>query len=152
MKLPDPSQRLTEHFTLGEMTTTNHRSLMHQNLVEAQGHIDALRATCLLAEKVRALFGRPMIVHSGYRCPALNKRIGGSPRSQHMLGQALDFHVVGVALEHVYEAIEQSGIPLGQCILEGYRGHHPSWLHLSLGYPWRPREKSMQFFRLQVDP
>ena len=39
-----------------------------------------------------ALGGDPIIIASAYRTPAHNRRIGGVPHSQHVLGQALDCH------------------------------------------------------------
>ena len=41
-------------------------------------------------QKVRDIYGKPMIVNSGYRCPAHNAAVKGSPTSQHMLGLAAD--------------------------------------------------------------
>ena len=151
---PDPRMRITPHFTAGEPTRTTHTRLRHQNRREALDHIDAITATCNLAERVRSLCGdRPIIPHSGFRCKALNNALrGSSSRSQHMLGEALDFHVHGMPLEQVYEMIKASPIAadVGQCLLEGYVGSRPSWIHLSLGAPWRPAARSGQFFRLTV--
>lgn len=58
-----------------------------------------------LAEKVRAILGKPMAVHSGTRCPAHNAKVGGSPHSQHLLGRALDFHVSGLSPRQTRDAI-----------------------------------------------
>jgi uncharacterized protein YcbK (DUF882 family) len=45
---------------------------------------------------VREFFGRPVRVNSACRCEEHNKKIGGSPRSQHKLGKAADIVVDGV--------------------------------------------------------
>lgn len=47
-------------------------------------------------ERIRERFGSPIRVVSGYRCPFNNKAVGGSRRSQHMKGKALDLYVPGV--------------------------------------------------------
>lgn len=51
----------------------------------------AMQSTLVQAlNRVREEFGKPITVTSGYRCPAHNKAIGGSPKSQHMMGTAVD--------------------------------------------------------------
>lgn len=47
-------------------------------------------------QRVRDHFGKPVTIVSGYRSPAHNRRVGGSPRSQHMQGKAADIQVQGV--------------------------------------------------------
>jgi uncharacterized protein YcbK (DUF882 family) len=44
-------------------------------------------------ERLRVEWGRPMIITSGRRCAAWNKRVGGSPKSQHLYGNACDVHL-----------------------------------------------------------
>lgn len=46
-------------------------------------------------DRVRHRFGRPMIITSGYRDPAHNARVGGAPRSRHMVGDAVDLNLAG---------------------------------------------------------
>jgi uncharacterized protein YcbK (DUF882 family) len=46
-----------------------------------------------ILESLRTHFDKPIIINSGYRCPAHNKAIKGSKHSQHMLGKAADFVV-----------------------------------------------------------
>lgn len=41
-------------------------------------------------EDVRNELGSPIIITSGYRCPELNKEVGGVPRSLHIQGRAVD--------------------------------------------------------------
>lgn len=53
--------------------------------------LPALDFTIAGLERVRYALGQPMIISSGYRCFELNQAVGGSPRSQHMAGQAADF-------------------------------------------------------------
>jgi uncharacterized protein YcbK (DUF882 family) len=50
---------------------------------------------------------RPVIITSGCRCEMHNKTVGGSPRSQHLLGKAADFKVVGVHPDAVADWLEQ---------------------------------------------
>jgi len=54
--------------------------------------VDNLRVLCEELELVREMLGgRPIIVTSGYRSPALNAEVGGATNSAHMLGLAADF-------------------------------------------------------------
>lgn len=46
-------------------------------------------------DPIRDKFCAPIIITSGYRCPKVNKLVGGAVNSQHMLGCAADFYVYG---------------------------------------------------------
>lgn len=52
--------------------------------------IENLEHTIEQLDELRRLYGHPIFVTSGYRCPALNKAVGGKPNSQHVKGQAAD--------------------------------------------------------------
>lgn len=135
--------RLATNFTFEEMTRTNHRSLLEENRRKAIPFMEELTAVALMLQKIRDHFGAPVIIHSGFRCPNLNQAIGGSVSSQHMVAEAADFRVLGVDLTDAFNWIYQdSGILFGQLILEGIVANQPSWIHISLGVPWRPADKS----------
>jgi len=126
---------LSAHFTLAEMTRTS-SGLPN---VPAGASLAALAAVCTtLLEPVRERFG-PVAVHSGYRGPEVNAATpGASKHSQHMLGQAADFHVPGHTLESVFRwIVTESNLRYGQAILEGHSAGKPTWIHLSLGAPYR---------------
>jgi len=55
---------------------------------------------------LRDYTGRPITVNSGYRCPDHNKKIGGSKRSQHMLGKAADITIQSLKPAEVFVIIE----------------------------------------------
>lgn len=83
-----------------------------------------------LMEPVRSARG-PVLVHSGFRYPELNKTVGGSPVSQHCAGQACDFNVVGrfdpALIEEDFQWIwRRSGLKVHQLIYEN------TWIHISL--------------------
>ncbi len=139
-------QRLTSHFTFEELTRTDVASLQTTNRVLAKQYMPSLIALANLLEQVRTLLGdRPIIVHSAFRCAPLNRAIGGSATSQHLMGQAADFHVRGLDLRVAFDQIRASGLKWGQLILEDGNGDGvPTWLHLSLGPPWRSAARSQQ--------
>lgn len=83
---------------------------------------------------LREHFGRPVIISSGYRSPALNRAVKGSRTSQHCFGQAADLTVHGVSNIEVAEWIAKN-LPFDQLILEfPERG---GWVHVSYG----PRQR-----------
>jgi hypothetical protein len=132
-----PNNKLTPNFTFAEMTTTNHKQYREPNMQAAQAPkiIKNLTEVCKLLEVIRKEWG-PVKVHSGFRCGALNAKVRGSTKSQHIKGEAADFSV-GAPLEDVFKWIVNSGIQYGQLILEGRDGEDFTWIHISLGAPWR---------------
>jgi zinc D-Ala-D-Ala carboxypeptidase len=150
----DLDLHLTPHFTLRELAVTTHREFLEENVAGAEGQVETLRKVCEMLEVVRAHYDAPVSVHSGYRCLALNASIpGASSTSQHMKGEAADFHVYGEPLLDVWTWIkDESGLPYGQLILEGRAAAGQwGWIHLSLGEPWRPVRRCRQAFKVKVD-
>ncbi len=71
-----------------------------------------LKVDPMLMEKLellRAEFGKPIIVTSGYRCPKHNKEVGGVSKSQHIQGKAADIKIKGINPHEVAEAAKKSG-------------------------------------------
>lgn len=137
--------RLSPNFLLSELLTTKQSAYAALNSRPPPAVVEALTALCVtLLEPIRLHFGRPVIITSGYRCPRLNTAIGGSETSQHMRGEAADLHVPGVPLADVWGWVRASDLPYGQLILEGHSPAVPSWLHLSLGEPYRQLARSRQ--------
>lgn len=132
---------LSPHFTLHELTRTN-TGLYNGPTIDK---IRALTVLCSsLLEPVRNRFG-PVSIHSGFRSEAVNAKIGGSKTSQHMRGEAADFHCPNATLEHVMRwIVVESGLAYGQVILEGHTAGEPTWIHLSLGAPYRLGSKCQQ--------
>ena len=59
-----------------------------------------------LLEQLRAHFGKPVTITSGYRTPAHNAKAGGAKFSQHLYGRAADIRVPGVSVEDVAACAE----------------------------------------------
>lgn len=93
---------------------------------------EALEALDALAERlldpVRAMWGSPLAVNSGYRSAAVNALVGGTPRSQHLRGEAADITAGSPEKNRLlFEMIAASDLEFDSLIDErGYR-----WLHLS---------------------
>jgi len=135
--------RLSEHFTLAELSHTGHASHRDINRREAEVFLPALKDLAAMLEVVRAKWG-PVRVNSGFRGPALNRAVGGSATSQHSKGEAADIVVASATVEQLHKwIVTESGIKFGQCILEMPPGSK-GWVHLSLGVPYRAADKSGQ--------
>ena len=72
-------------------TATKHK-LWNGAPKEAEENLRSLVEQVL--DPLREAYGRPIHVNSGYRCPRLNRLVGGSPNSQHMRGEAADIRPV----------------------------------------------------------
>lgn len=142
--------RLSPHFTFFEMTHTNHRNFFdeNRNVFDDVIKLGSGAALCsMILEPIREHFEKPIIINSGYRCKGLNTSINGSRTSQHLRFEAADFYVPGVKLEKVFEWIyTSSDLRFGQVILEGFSKGRPTWIHISLGAPWRSEEKCGQVY------
>lgn len=129
--------RLSPHFTLAEMTASATASRFNIDNSAPPEVVGRLRALCVeVLEPVRARFARPVIVNSGYRSPALNRRVRGSPGSQHMRGEAADFEIPGCSNAVVAQWLREH-VDFDQLILENYKPGVPAsgWVHVS----WRPK-------------
>jgi len=85
-----------------------------------------------ILDPLRAAYGRPITVSSGYRCPALNKAVNGANGSAHLRGDAADLQAadpVGFK-RFVREWLMKTGTKFDQCILES--DGRSEWVHISL--------------------
>jgi hypothetical protein len=116
--------KLTAHFALEELVGTQHREIDNRAPAKV---VATLRTTAARMEEVRRLLGDQVIsVSSGYRCPALNRAVGGARTSAHLTGHAVDFNCYGFGTSKaVCRAVADSGIAFDQLIEEG------TWIHIS---------------------
>jgi hypothetical protein len=115
---------LTEHFTWVEATasaTAKARGI--DNTPDAAAR-EAIQHAAALMEAVRSLFGRAVQVTSWYRSPEVNRAVGGSATSDHMIGYAVDFRIPGIAAITVAQAIIASPLLFDQLIW--YPPGHPN--------------------------
>lgn len=91
-----------------------------------------------LLDPLREAFGRPIIVTSGYRCPELNKAVGGSPTSAHLQGYAADLVPKDGDVQRFLELTRwwllREEIPYDQLIVET-SSEGAKWVHLGLYSP-----------------
>ena len=87
---------VTMHFTIEELCasdTAKARGISNKPNTEQIINLVYLAANVL--EPLRVAMGEPIKIGSGFRCPALNKAVGGVGNSQHMKGQAADLCIDG---------------------------------------------------------
>ena len=122
---------LTKHFTLEEFSfssTAKARGI--DNTVPLQ-FIPSLRNLCeKVLEPLRERVKEPVIISSGYRCPALNKAVGGTNTSQHMKGEACDIYMEDKTKLRKWFAILLDG-DFDQLIFERNRRTDRCWIHVS---------------------
>jgi hypothetical protein len=124
--------KLSKNFTLQEFTKSQTALRLGIDNTPNEEHMEA--AEFLFAnvvQKVRDNFG-PTVINSGYRGPALNEAVGGSSRSQHCKGQAVDIECPGVPNADVAQWIVDN-CDFDQVILEFYTPGIPDsgWVHVS---------------------
>lgn len=151
-------QKLSDHFSLFELTTTPNvfAQLANRDLSDMQ--IDKLAKLARMAEIVRTLCGGPVRIHSGYRCLALNSNTAGSSNtSQHPKCEAIDFDVPGQSVDQsfalLYQAAKAGHLQFGQLIVEeAHRGYEVArWVHCSTIGTLSP-EKVGQVMRMVQTP
>lgn len=124
---------LTEHFTLEELTHTDHRELENTPNETELANIQRL-AEFLEAVKV-VLEGKPIMVNSAFRSKAVNDAVGSKDTSQHRIGCAADIRVPSMTPDAVVRAIIASDLPYDQVIREFDRWTHVSITNSASGTP-----------------
>ena len=124
--------RLSKNFTLAEYTKSQTALRNHIDNTPNEQHLEAAKELFEnVVQPVRDRFG-PTVINSGYRGPELNERVGGSPSSQHCLGQAVDIECPGISNYDVAMWIAKN-TDFDQVILEFYEPGIPDsgWVHVS---------------------
>jgi uncharacterized protein YcbK (DUF882 family) len=117
--------KLTEHFTLEELTITDHREFDNTPNDAEKANLERL---ALFLEQVKeVLGGKPIMVNSAFRCKAVNDAVGSKDTSQHRIGCAADIRVPSMTPDQVVKAVIASGIGYDQLIREFDR-----WTHISV--------------------
>jgi hypothetical protein len=116
---------MTPHFTLDELTHTDHRTL--DNTPNEQELANLQRLAEFLEDVKTVLGGKPIMVNSAFRSKQVNDAVGSKDTSQHRIGCAVDFRVPKLTPDEVVRTIIASGLPYDQIIREFDR-----WTHISI--------------------
>lgn len=116
---------MTPHFTLAELTHTDHRSL--DNTPNAAELANLKRLAEFLETVKTTLGGKPVMINSAFRSKAVNDAVGSKDTSQHRLGLACDFRVPGMTPDAVVRTLLKARVRFDQLIRE-----YDAWTHISI--------------------
>ena len=118
-----------KYFTFDELSRSDTATRLNiDNTPSPAARSNLAALTDNILDPLREAWGKPITVNSGYRCPALNKAVGGSATSQHMSGQAADI-TTGNKVDNarLFQLVQDLGLPFDQLIDEqGF-----AWVHVS---------------------
>ena len=184
--------RLSEHFSLGELTKSRHTEIYN---IPSHVAIENLKRVCTWLEELRRRYNlryvcgsvsppelggvrgglnsgiysassdhpahtgtppnlggekdTPIIINSGYRSPELNKKVGGSPTSNHLTGCAVDIRVYGIEQAMRYAVIlmdyaDETKQDYDEILIER-NSNGDYWLHFAV----RPKDNRRKTMFLQ---
>jgi len=127
-----------KYFTIYELTRSEAaKRLKIDNTPTEKIKENLLALVTNVLDPLRLAWGRPIVVTSGYRCPKLNKAVGGAASSQHVYGQAAD---IRTTTDHpddnmkLLKCLIESNLPFDQLISEYVdKDGRPNWIHVSFG-------------------
>ena len=127
--------QLSEHFTLEELTHTDHRQFDNTPNPDELANLNRL---AMFLEQVKTVLGgKPVMINSAFRCKQVNDAVGSKDTSQHRIGCAADIRVPGMTPDEVVKTVMAAGLGYDQIIREMDR-----WTHISI--PNNPEDKPRQ--------
>ena len=130
--------QLSEHFSLEELTHTDHREF--DNTPNESELANLTRLAAFLETVKTALGNKPVMINSAFRCKQVNDAVGSKDSSQHRIGCAADIRVPGMTPDEVVRALIAADLPFDQIIREFDR-----WTHISVpnGAGDKPRKQAL---------
>lgn len=132
---------ITENFTLEEFTRSSTAKSMGIDNNPDGTQTEHIIEVARIIQQFRDFYGKPVRITSGFRCPVLNRMVGGSPTSAHMTGYAVDFAPLSPSHKAVFQTeflrfLMIKNPRFDQVIFEkpdekGYA----SWIHIGLYSP-----------------
>ena len=137
---------MAKYFKVAEMLkseTADKNKIQNTPSAEIKQNIEKLLE---VLDGLREFYGKPIKITSGFRCAELNKLVGGSPTSAHVIGYAADLQPIGDTFENfkasVLKWLKKSRVKFDQCILE--RSKSTQWVHFGL-YNRKGQQRGQQF-------
>lgn len=124
--------QLTCHFMLSEFTKSSTAEAKGIDNTPSLEVISNLQYLCReILEPLREWMNEPVTISSGYRCPKLNRAVGGVSNSQHLTGEAADIHLPSKEFGRKYAEFILDNCRFDQMLFETDR-NGISWLHVSI--------------------
>ena len=136
---------MAKYFKAAEMLrseTADKNKIKNIPSVEVQQNIEELLD---VLDDLREFYGKPIKITSGYRCTELNRLVGGSPTSAHVIGYAADLQPVQGSFEEFKAEVLRwldTGVKFDQCIIE--RNKSTQWVHFGL-YNRKGQQRGQRF-------
>ena len=136
---------MARYFKVAEMLkseTAEKNKIQNTPSVEVQQNIEELLE---VLDGLREFYRKPIKITSGYRSTELNKLVGGSPTSAHVIGYAADLQPVQGSFENFKAEVLRwlnTGIKFDQCIIE--RNKNTQWVHFGL-YNRKGQQRGQKF-------
>ena len=143
--------KLSENLTLAEVVKSQTATRLGLSNAPTIEHMENLKAVAkCIFQPIRDHFGKPIAITSGYRSKVLNAAIGGSLRSQHSLGQALDLDadVFGDLTNADIFYFVKDNLEYDQLIWEFGDDEQPDWVHVSYKKEGNNRYQNLKAVRV----
>lgn len=138
---------LSKNLTLAEVTKSTTAKRLGIDNTPDEWTTENLRQVAInIFQPLREAFGCPIYVSSGYRSDELNTAIGGSSRSQHVEGRALDLDADvygGCTNSQIFNWIKEN-LEFDQLIWEFGDDDNPDWVHVSYVYDGINRKRCLK--------
>ena len=136
---------MAKYFKVSEMLkseTADKNKIQNTASVEVKQNIEELLE---VLDDLREFYGKPIRITSGFRCSELNKLVGGSPTSAHVIGYAADLQPIGDTFENFKAEVLRwlnTGVKFDQCIIE--KSKNTQWVHFGL-YNRKGQQRGQRF-------
>jgi zinc D-Ala-D-Ala carboxypeptidase len=140
---------ISEHISYREGTRSNTATRRGIDNTPNNEQLDCMEKIAEeIFEPLRAYAGGPIKINSFFRSPKLNKAIGGSSKSQHCKGQAIDIddtfgHLTNAEMYHFIK----EHLDFDQMIWEFGNDDNPDWVHVSYVSPEDNRRRCLKAYK-----
>lgn len=136
---------MAKYFKAAEMLrseTAEKNKIQNTPSAEVEQNIEELLE---VLDDLREFYGKPIKITSGFRCTELNKLVGGSPTSAHVIGYAADLQPIQGSFEEFKAEVLRwldTGVKFDQCIIE--KSKSAQWVHFGL-FNRKGQQRGQQF-------